>query len=270
MDRSSSPVVSASPSAVAAWVCDALAAVLFALALAQLLSLQISREIGGGGETGWGWGLLLIAAALLRGGAQGAAALFGQRAAAVATAALRARLAPALMTSATARGRIVGEDAELAIAGIDRIEPYLARFLPLRRAAMLSPLLIALAAFFASWVSAAILLATLIPFGFGMALAGGAARKASDDQFGALARLGGLFVDRVRALPLILSFGAEERVARHIGAAASDLAERTLGVLRIAFMSSAILEFFSALAVALVAVYCGFALLGLLPFAPPT
>lgn len=269
MDRSSSPVVSASPSAVAAWVCDALAAVLFALALAQLLSLQISREIGGDGETGWGWGLLLIASALLRGGAQGAAALFGQRAAAVATAALRARLAPALMTSATARGRIVGEDAELAIAGIDRIEPYLARFLPLRRAAMLSPLLIALAAFFASWVSAAILLATLIPFGFGMALAGGAARKASDDQFGALARLGGLFVDRVRALPLILSFGAEERVARHIGAAASDLAERTLGVLRIAFLSSAILEFFSALAVALVAVYCGFALLGLLPFAPP-
>lgn len=273
MDRAPLARLSPNPFAVAAWVCDALAAILFALALAQLLSVPVDRAFGGGGELGgvrsWGWASLLIAAALMRGGSQGAAALLGQRAAARATASLRARIAPALMTSATARGRIVGEDAELAVTGIDRIEPYLARFLPLRRAAMLSPLLIALAACFASWVSAAILLATLVPFGLGMALAGGAARKASDEQFGALARLGGLFVDRVRALPLILSYGAEERVARHIGIAASDLAERTLGVLRIAFVSSAILEFFSALAVALVAVYCGFALLGLLPFVPP-
>ncbi len=265
------PPVSISPSpwAVAAWVSDALAAIFFVLALAQLLLLHIGPQARGGDETGWGWALLLIVAALMRGGAQGMAALLGQRAAAIATAALRARIAPALMMSATARGRIVGEDAELAITGIDRVEPYLARFLPLRHAAILSPLLIALAVVFASWVSAVILLATLIPFGLGMALAGSAAREASEGQFGALARLGGLFVDRVRALPLILSFGAEDRVARHIGVAAQDLAERTLGVLRIAFVSSAILEFFSALAVALVAVYCGFALLGLLPFASP-
>ncbi|KTE23801.1 cysteine ABC transporter permease [Sphingopyxis sp. H071] len=183
--------------------------------------------------------------------------------------AARARLAPALIASAAGRGRLAGEDAELIVAGVDRIELYVARFLPLRRAAMLSPLLVALAAFPASWVAAAILLATLIPFAIGMALAGGAAHRASEDQLGALSRLGGLFVDRVRALPLILSCGAEDRVTRHIDVAAQDLATRTLGVLRVAFVSSAILEFFSALAVALVAVYCGFSLLGLLPFAAP-
>ena len=65
------PPVSISPSpwAVAAWVSDALAAIFFALALAQLLLLHIGPQARGGGETGWGWALLLIVAALMRGGA---------------------------------------------------------------------------------------------------------------------------------------------------------------------------------------------------------
>ena len=102
-----------------------------------------------------------------------------------------------------------------------------------------------------------------------MALAGGAAAKRAEAQHVALSRLTGLFVDRLRALPAILSFGTEPRIARHLGVAATDVARRTMAVLAIAFASSAILEFFAALSVALVAVYCGFTLLGLLPFAPP-
>lgn len=254
--------------AVAAWLGDAAAAILFALALTQLLTLIVAGD-GARGAGAVVWSSLLIIAAALRSLAQGVGGVAGLRQGSAAASALRARIAPALMVGAIARQRLVGEDAELAITGIDRVEPYVARFLPLRRAAVLSPLLIALAALPASWVASLILLATLIPFAIGMALAGGAARSASDAQLGALSRLGGLFVDRVRALPLILAYGAEERVTRHIGAAAQELAERTLGVLRVAFASSAILEFFSALAVALVAVYCGFSLLGLLPFEAP-
>ena len=258
----------ASRLAIAAWLGDAAAAVLFAWALTQLLAMVVAGE-GARGAGAAAWIALLIAAAALRALGQGVGGVAGLRRGAANASALRARIAPALMIGAAARQRLIGENAELAITGIDRIEPYVARFLPLRRAAVLSPLLIALAALPASWVASAILLATLIPFAIGMALAGGAARSASDAQLGALSRLGGLFVDRVRALPLILAYGAEGRVTRHIGAAAHDLAERTLGVLRIAFASSAILEFFSALAVALVAVYCGFSLLGLLPFEVP-
>ncbi|WP_288989714.1 ATP-binding cassette domain-containing protein [uncultured Sphingopyxis sp.] len=275
-DNATSAAPAASRGALAAWLGDAVAAVLFALALAQLLALHVARDLrgGGGGDAGfgiagWAWMLLLVGAALARGALQGGAFAIGLRHAARFAAELRARVAPALMVSAAGRGRLIGEDAELAVTAIDRIEPYVARFLPLRRAAMLSPLLIALAALPASSVAAAILFGTLLPFAIGMALAGSAAARASEAQLGALSRLGGLFVDRVRALPLILSYGAEDRVTRQIGGAARDLAERTLGVLRIAFASSAILEFFSALAVALVAVYCGFSLLGLLPFRAP-
>jgi ATP-binding cassette subfamily C protein CydD len=84
-----------------------------------------------------------------------------------------------------------------------------------------------------------------------------------------LARLSGLFADRIRALPVILAFQAEDREASRLGAAAEDLRRRTMGVLRVAFISSAGLEFFAALSVALVAVYAGFNLLRLLPFPAP-
>ena len=73
---------------------------------------------------------------------------------------------------------------------------------------------------------------------------------------------------------------AEDRLVNEKAKVArlNELIERRSGLLqhvdalqreRVAFVSSAILEFFSALAVALVAVYCGFALLELLPFASP-
>jgi ATP-binding cassette subfamily C protein CydD len=121
----------------------------------------------------------------------------------------------------------------------------------------------------ASPIAAGILGATLLPFIVAMALAGGAAADEARRQFVALARLSSRFADRVRALPVVLAFRAEQQEAAAIGAAADELAERTLRVLRVAFLSSGALEFFAALSVALVAVYCGFNLLGMLPFPVP-
>jgi len=128
---------------------------------------------------------------------------------------------------------------------------------------------IAVAAAFASRIGGAIMIATLLPFALGMALAGTAAGRAAARQLDALSRLSGLFVDRVRALPVIVSFGAQDRIARHLGDATREVATRTIDVLKVAFVSSAIIEFFAALSVALVALYCGFNLLGLLPFPAP-
>jgi ATP-binding cassette subfamily C protein CydD len=54
-----------------------------------------------------------------------------------------------------------------------------------------------------------------------------------------------------------------------VSGATQEVARRTIAVLRVAFLSSAVMEFFAALSVALVAVYCGFGLLHLLPFPAP-
>jgi ATP-binding cassette subfamily C protein CydD len=152
---------------------------------------------------------------------------------------------------------------------VGALDGYYARFAPLRIAAGLSPLLIIGAAAVASPVAAGILLFTLLPFIAGMALAGTAAAGESRRHFEALERLSGLFIDRIRALPALLAFGAEARTTAEIGGASDELERRTAQVMRIAFLSSAVLEFFSALAVALIAIYCGFNLLRLLPFPVP-
>ena len=149
---------------------------------------------------------------------------------------------------------------------VEAIDGYVARFLPARFAAGVAPVLILIATAVASPIAAAILAETLIPFVVAMILAGGAAATESRRQFAAMSRLSAIFVDRVRALPLIIAFQAEDAEARVIGRAANDVARRTLRVLAVAFLSSGALEFFAALSVAMVAVYAGFSLLGLLPF----
>ena len=211
----------------------------------------------------------MAVAVLLRAALQARAASAGVTTANVSKQDLRRSLFPMLLASRGPARRLIGEDVATAVDQVSHLTGYHGRFRPLRRAATIAPLAIAGLVAVASPISAAILLATLLPFGLAMALAGGAARRAADAQVTALSRLSGLFVDRVRSLPIILAFGAEARVTRQVDAAVHDVADRTYAVLRIAFLSSGTLEFFSAISVALVAVYCGFNLLGLLPFEVP-
>jgi ATP-binding cassette subfamily C protein CydD len=182
---------------------------------------------------------------------------------------LRREILAALLARARGDAGSIGEAAGTAVDEIEALDGYYSQFRPAELDARLGPLAVAAAVALASPVAAAILLITLVPFVAIMALAGGAASLEAGRQFEALARLSGHFVDRVRALPVVLAFQAEAAETARVGAAAQAVANRTLSVLRIAFISSAALEFFAALAVALVAVYCGFSLLGLLPFKVP-
>ncbi len=167
-------------------------------------------------------------------------------------------------------GRLSDAEAMTAVhEGVEALDGHVSRFLPARMAAAAAPLLLIAAAGVVSPFTAGILLFTLLPFVLGMALTGMAAGAESRRQFQALERLSGLFLDRIRALPAILSFQAETQQTAVVARASNDLARRTGRVLKIAFLSSAVLEFFSALSVALVAVYCGFNLLKLLPFPAP-
>jgi len=148
----------------------------------------------------------------------------------------------------------------------EALEGFYARFVPARAAAGLSPLVAIALVALASPLCALILLFTLLPFVALMALSGMATAAESQRQMDALTRLAGLFSSRIRVLPLILAFDAGAAQTETVARAAHAVSERTLRVLRMAFSGSAVLEFFSALSVALVAVYCGFALLHLVPF----
>ena len=247
------------------WIGDSAAAILMAAALAGAVASagqgdrgNLMLAVGG-----------LIAAALLRAGIQIGATDAGEAAAVRAKTSWRQRVYPSILVAAQGDRRMLGETVADAVDRIEDLGGFHSRFLPLRRAAVLSPLIIAIAAAFGSWIGGAIMLATLVPFALGMALAGTAAANAAARQLDALSRLSGLFVDRVRALPIIVSFGAQNRIGRHLADATREVAARTIDVLKVAFVSSAIIEFFAALSVALVALYCGFNLLDILPFPAP-
>jgi len=209
--------------------------------------------------------LLAIASLILRAGLSYFAATVAASVARQSKSGVRRQLSAGLFS-----GRL-GDSYAMAAAveGIDTLEGHIARFTPARKAAALSPVLLILAAAVVSPFTAGILVFTLTPFIIGMILTGMAAGAESRKQFVAMERLSGLFVDRVRGLPAILAFQAEGAETRRIQRGAAELALRTSKVLKVAFLSSAILEFFSALAVALVAVYCGFNLLRVLPFPAP-
>ena len=174
-----------------------------------------------------------------------------------------------LLSDLFGRGRRSSAQMTALVEGVGSLDGYYSRFAPLRLAARVSPLLIIAAAAIASPVSAGILLFTLFPFIVGMALAGTAAAGESRRQFQALERLSGLFIDRIRTLPAILAFDAVGHTTVQIAQASDEMERRTARVMRIAFLSSGVLEFFSALSVALIAAYCGFNLLRLLPFPVP-
>lgn len=240
-------------------VLDVVGAVAFAAGLALMLSAgEAGFSIAGAG--------LALAGAGVRGAIAFAAASRGGATATLVKARLRQSAAAAALARPAGSSAALGETLSVVVDGVEALQGYVARFAPIQTAAAVSPLIVMVAITLASPVAAAIVLFTFAPFVVGMALAGGAAAMEARRQFEALGRLSGLFVDRLRALPAILAFQREEGATRALGRSAEELARRTLAVLRVGFLSSAVLEFFAALSVALVAVYCGFKLLHLLPF----
>src|SRR3979409_1065334 len=99
-----------------------------------------------------------------------------------------------------------------------------------------------------------------------MALIGATARERSRRQFDEAGNLTGLLLDRLRGLATIRLLGAEERVATTIEASGERVRRSAMDVLSIAFLSSAALEFFATVGVAMVALYVGFHLLGWITF----
>lgn len=221
------------------------------------------------GAAAWPALLGLASALALRAGAAWATSRLAVRHALRVKAQLRRDALGAVLGRGRGDAASLGEATATVVDEVEAVDGYFTRYQPAAIAARAGPLLIAGAVALASPISAAILLATLAPFAAIMALAGGAASVEAARQFEALSRLSGYFVDRVRALPVVLAFQAEAQETAQVGRAAEAVSRHTLRVLRIAFISTAALEFFAALAVALVAVYCGFSLLGLLPFKVP-
>ena len=162
------------------------------------------------------------------------------------------------------RGQRNGELGELLLAHGDALDGYYAGYQPARLEVSVVPLLILLAVGCSDWVVGLLLLFTAPLVPIFMMLVGWGAEAAGRRQLRELARMGGHFADRLKGLGLLRLYGRGEDELRGIAAAAEGVRERTLKVLRIAFLSSTVLEFFASVSVAMVAMYLGLSYLGMI------
>lgn len=165
------------------------------------------------------------------------------------------------------RGRMHAGAAASALAEqAEAILPWQTRYHGAMWRVRITPLLILLPVAWHSWVAAAVLVlaAPLIPMF--MVIVGWRAQAASQAQWLQVGSMNAFLLDRLRGLPTLRALGSVDATAQRLRASAEDLRWRTMRVLRIAFLSSAVLELFAALGVAMVAAYVGFHLLGHLDF----
>jgi len=169
---------------------------------------------------------------------------------------------------AAIKQRQSGELAAVTLEQVDALENYFSRYLPQQTIVGVLPIIMIIAVMPVNWVVGLIFLVTgpLVPVF--MALVGMGAASANRSQFLAMSRMSGYFLDRLQGLATLKLFGQATQELANINKIADGFREKTMAVLRIAFLSSAVLEFFSAIAVALVAVYVGLGLLGLAHFGP--
>ncbi len=159
----------------------------------------------------------------------------------------------------------------LAREWIDHVEAlhgYFARFLPQTLLAVIVPLVILVLVFWLDWLAGLFLLASAPLIPLFMALVGMGAEKLNQQHFITISRLSGQFLDKVRGLTTLQLFGQTAWASGLIRERSDQYRRVTMKTLRVAFLSSAVLEFFASIAIAVVAIYIGFGLLGYISFGP--
>lgn len=154
------------------------------------------------------------------------------------------------------------ELSNLLSSEIDSTRDYFAEFLPQQRLAMLAPLLIILASFWSGWLVPLLLAlsAPLVPLF--MIIVGHKAAEASQRNLTELTQLGNLLADRIKGVSALQLANRCPEEQENLFHQSEKFRQSTMQVLRLAFLSGTLLEFFSAISIALVAVYLGLLYLG--------
>ncbi|TCT20737.1 thiol reductant ABC exporter subunit CydD [Thiobaca trueperi] len=241
---------------------NGLLAIVQAWCLAVILNAAIFEDAGLTTIQPWLWALLILF--VLR----ALAIWFAERAAFRAAAGVRIalrdrlyrqlqRLGPAYLASQRS-----GALVETLTKGIDDLEGYYARFLPAMTLTSILPLAILAVVMPIDWLAGLVLLVTAPMIPVFMILIGSGAEVRNQRQWKQLARMSAHFLDVIQGLTTLKLFGASRREVEVIAQISDDYRVSTMQVLRIAFLSSAVLEFFATIGIAIVAVFIGFRLYG--------
>ena len=153
------------------------------------------------------------------------------------------------------------------VAGLARHPAAMARLAvghALARTMMaVAPLLVVGAVLPFSWSAGLVLLTALPLMIMFFVVVGSVTSSRARRQEQAFGHLAAQFSDRVRALPTILAVRGLDREQAKLRVRLANYADRTIAVLQAAFLNAAVIDFFSSLSIAVLAVFLGFGHLGL-------
>src|SRR5918998_6346272 len=213
--------------------------------------------------------LLLLAAVLARAALLWTREVVAGHGAVQVKSALRERLYAHLLRlgPAYAAGERAGGRETTATEGVEGMEPYFARYLPQVALSAAVPLLVAAYVFPRDLSSGVLLMITAPVIPVMMVLVGSYAEEHIQRQWASLSRMGAHFLDALQGLTTLKVFGQEAAEAERVAAVSEEFRERTMRVLKFAFLSGLVLEFMTAVSIALIAVVLGVRLVsGGMPF----
>jgi ATP-binding cassette subfamily C protein CydD len=234
-----------------------LAAALLVLTQAVLLARVAGRAFGGASLAEVRVPLALFAAAAV-GRAAGAWGfeVVGRRAATDVLAALRLDVVERRLRGA--RDASPSADvATLAVTGVDALEATFARYLPQVVLAVVVPFAVLVLVAAVDPLSAGIMLLTLPLVPVFMWLIGRYTERRARERWAALSQLATHFLDVVRGLPTLRAFNRGQAQTARIAEVTARYRRATMGTLRVAFLSGAVLELAATLGIALIAVTVG-------------
>lgn len=154
-----------------------------------------------------------------------------------------------------------GHFITLAMEGVDHVKTYIEIIGVRMIKTMILPALIVLFVFSMDQKSAFILIGAVPVIIFFMILLGIAAEKKADKQYTTYKRLSNHFLDSLRGLETLAYIGRSKQHGKQIGKVSEDYRKATIKTLRVAFLSSFALDFFTSLSIAFVAVGLGLRLI---------
>lgn len=185
---------------------------------------------------------------------------------------VRSELRHALLSTMATLGpnlRHYGSDGSISSQIIDQtdaLDGFISRFSVQKMVTVTTPIILLIAVAWQSKFAAALLLMTAPLVPIFMILIGHLTARKSAAQFKSLSQLSGRFLDWIRGMPTLKRLQATHIAEHDLALSSEDYRHRTMDVLKIAFLNGAILELLAALSIALVAVYLGFGLMGILPW----
>ena len=154
-----------------------------------------------------------------------------------------------------------GSLVTLALEGVTQTETYLKLFLPKLTAMVIIPAMTAIYMAVFDLVSAGIVVGALPILLFFLAMLGIAARRKADRQYESYQALSNHFTDSLRGLETLKLLGLSKKYDKNIEEVSERYRKSTMATLRVAFLSTFALDFFTSLSIAIVALFLGLRLI---------